>query len=470
MKDKPLNRSTARIPAAPPPRILQFGGGNFLRAFFDWMVEVMNDKTSYHGGVIVVKPTPGGAYPDWQAQDGLFFVGQRGFEAGAVVENYRLITCVAAINSPYEDFDDFLATAALPGIELVVSNTTEAGLSYHPADRLDDRPAASFPGKLTQWLYHRYTFFGGEAAKGVTVLPFELIEDNGRQLKAIVRELATAWQLEPGFFRWLDQHNRFCNTLVDRIVPGAPAGEERPAIEALTGFADRRLVLAEPYHLLVIEDDQREASVFPARTAGLNVHVVEDITPFRTLKVRILNGAHTAMVPLGLLHGLETVREVIEDEELGDFVRQLISEEIIPTLDHQRQEAIGYANATIERFRNPFLHHRLSDIALNSSAKVTARLLPTFEAYYRQYGEPPRRLTRALAAFIRFYGSRWKGRQLPVRDTPEAIAWFGKAWQGDSLEEVARRALAYWPFSAPLRQVLEKAVTTALKQLDREER
>ncbi len=466
MKVRPLTRSTANIAPPPEPRILQFGGGNFLRAFLDWMVELMNQKIAFGAGLLVVKPTSGGSYEDWQQQDGLFFVGERGLKDGHIQESFLLISCIAGILSPYEDFPAFLQSAAIPGIELVVSNTTEAGIVYNPEDRFDDRPAGSFPGKLAQWLYQRYQHFEGEATRGVTVLPCELIEDNGRQLKNIVRRLAEKWKLDPGFGHWLEEHNRFCNTLVDRIVPGAPKPEELPAIQAGTGFTDQRLVLAEPYHLWLIEGDEDVEAAFPAREAGLQVRIVNDLTPYRTLKVRILNGAHTAMVPLGLLRGLETVREFIEDEELGDFLRKIITEEIIPSLEHDRQEALSYATTTIERFRNPFIHHRLADIALNSTAKFSSRLLPTFEAYYQRYHHLPRRLTRALAALVRFYGHPWRGRKLPVKDSPEAIAWFKKAWQEKSTEAVARKALSYWQFSKPLAVALEKELGQMLQEWD----
>lgn len=460
----PLTRHSAAVPPAPPPRILQFGGGNFLRAFADWMVEVMNEKTDYGAGIIVVKPTPGGSYQNLDRQEGLYHVGLRGREGGKVAETYRLIACITETVSPYSHFERFLQTATIPGMALIVSNTTEAGITYRVEDRLSDVPAASFPGKLTQWLYHRFRHFTGNPERGVVVLPCELIEKNGDELQQIVRRLAAGWNLEKDFLRWLEQSCTFCNTLVDRIVPGAPAPEELASLQKRIGFTDRQLVLAEPYHLWVIEGGENVEAKFPAPAAGLNVRFVDDLTPFRTLKVRILNGAHTAMVPVGLLSGLTTVREALEDPRVGPFIHQAITEEIIPSLGLPAAAALDYAEATIERFLNPFLHHRLADIALNSTAKFTARLLPTFEGYYRKFGRPPERLTLALSALIRFYGPPWQRRPLPVRDTPEAVAYFQRSWQRSSMEEVAQKALDYWPFSMPLKEALEQEVPLALKQ------
>ncbi len=456
-----LNRSRAQAPPPPPEKILQFGGGNFLRAFADWMIDLMNDRLDYGAGVVVVKPTPGGTYRDLDDQDGLFHVCLRGLQDGEPMDRCRLIGCISRTIQPYEDYEAYLRSAEQPGIELILSNTTEAGITFREADRFTDRPARSFPGKLTQWLYHRYRHFAGSPAAGCTILPTELIENNGATLRQYVLQYARQWQLDTGFSDWLESCNDFCNTLVDRIVPGFPP--DSSLFERRLGYRDRLLVTAEPYHLWAIENNERARRRFPADRAGLEVRYVEDLDAISTLKVRLLNGAHTAMVPPGLLMGLESVGEGVGDAILGPFVENLLHREIIPTLPHESAEATAYARTVLERFRNPFIHHRLADIALNSSAKFTTRLQPSLESAFQRTGALPPRLTLALAALIRLY----RGDIIELRDEEAAIRHFRRAWDAGSPAETARQALSWWTFAPPLLQVLDPAVGDLLEEMER---
>ncbi len=420
---QPLNRQTMPSPAY-PERIVQFGGGNFLRAFVDWIVDALNQQTTFASSVVIVKPTPSGSYVDLDAQDGLFHVRLH----GQPDPQWQLITCVQRTVNPYTDYAAYLELARQPQIRFIVSNTTEAGIAFDPQDQLTDQPPTSFPAKLTIFLYERYRHFAGSPDHGCIILPCELIEQNGDQLKQIVRQYATLWQLDAGFLDWLDSANQFCNTLVDRIVAGLPKGDLDPIFERL-GFVDHLLTEGEWYHSWIIEAPAALAQEFPVDQTDLNVKIVDDVRPYRTMKVRLLNGAHTAMVPLGLLLGLETVQQAVDDPLLGAFLRDLLFEEVVPLLP--APEAAQFAEAVLTRFRNPFLQHRLQSIALNSLSKFKARLLPTLLDYTEQRQRLPERIVLAFAALIRFYEGDWQGRALPVQDDPALVAWFQQLWESN---------------------------------------
>ena len=462
-----LNRQNTQTPKPPRVRVLQFGGGNFIRAFADWMIDIMNERLDYGAGVLVVKPTTEGSYEVLEQQDGLFYVWLRGIQQGQELDEQRLISCVSDYVHPYRDFEAFLESATWPDIQLIISNTTEAGIEFREQERFEDRPAESFPGKLTQWLYRRYQHFEGDPKRGCVLLPCELIEDNGDQLKEFVRRHAQRWKLDPGFTDWLDRHNQFCNTLVDRIVPGFPE-EEAAEVGHTATYQDALLVTAEPYHLWAVEDNPAVRKHFPADRAGLNIQFVKNIQSIRTLKLRLLNGAHTAMVPLGLLAGLGSVREAIEDEDMGSFIQTMLQEEVIPTLPHPEKSAKAYADTVIERFRNPFIRHRLADIALNSTSKFTSRLLPSLQSYFEQQGRPPERISLALAALIRFYRGDGPGGALPLKDNETAIEHLQSAWKQDTLAEVSRQALSLWPVSSQLFPILQSQVAACLYLLEKE--
>jgi len=436
-----LNRTTAKVSADPPVKVLQFGEGNFLRAFADWVIDILNEKTDFNGNIQIVQPLKNGLGNMINAQEGLYHVVLNGIQNGKPLQETRLITSVNGVINPYEDFQQYLKTAENPDLKFVISNTTEAGITFSAADADPNTLPDSFPGKLTVLLYHRYKFFNGAADKALTLVPCELIEKNGDALRSTILQYISLWNLPNGFKEWIQNHTAFCNTLVDRIVPGFPKDTIQD-IHNATGYEDNLVVMAEPFHLWVIEAPESMKQEFPAEKAGLQVKFVKDLTPYRTRKVRILNGAHTALVPVAYLRGLRTVREAVEDSYAGDFIRKAIFEEIIPTLDLPAAELQQFANDVIERFQNPFIRHELISIALNSISKYQVRVLPSVTEYYKRTGKLPVRLLQSLAALIQFYKGEHDGTAIPLNDTPEVLAYFKEIWKSNDPAQVVQKTLA----------------------------
>ncbi|MDE2775175.1 MAG: tagaturonate reductase [Chloroflexota bacterium] len=425
-------------------RIVQFGGGNFLRGFVDWVVDILNGETDFGSGIVIVKATPG-TYDALDEQDCLFTTYLHGVRDGAVVEETRLISAVERTVYPYQDFGAYLALARQPEVRFIFSNTTESGIVFSADDALDDEPPAMFPAKLTRFLYERFRHFAGAPERGCIIIPTELIVDNATRLREFILEYAALWRLEPGFSEWLEAHNTFCNTLVDRIVSGFPQAEAE-RLYAELGYDDRLLAAGEIYHSWIIEAEPRLLDEFPVdkTRTPLNVNVVDDAAPYRAIKVRLLNGAHTSLVPLGLLLGLESVREAMEHEALAAFISELIFQEVIPSVTEAPSDELeAFARDVFDRFRNPHIHHRLLTIALNSSAKVKERILPSLLGYCALKGELPERLVIAFAAFIRLYRGEWRGEPIPLNDDPVALAWFKAQWtEADSTDDLVQRVLS----------------------------
>lgn len=446
---KKLNRTTASKPQTRPVKILQFGEGNFLRAFVDWMVDILNEKTDFNGAVQIIQPIAQGMGNMLNAQDGLYHVVLNGIRQGKPVRETRLITCVTAgVINPFEDYQAYLKTAENPDLKFIISNTTEAGITFDEKDTQPEVLPQSFPGKLTALLYHRYKFFKGDKSKALTLIPCELIEKNGEALHHTIAQYIEHWSLGAEFSEWITKHTLFCNTLVDRIVPGFPK-ETIKEIHDETGYEDNLVVTAESFHLWVIEprlapgtSDETLRKALPLESAGLEVKFVQDLTPYRSRKVRILNGAHTAMVPVGYLRGLRTVREVTEDAFTGDFIRKAIEAEIIPTLDLSKEELQQFAQDVIERFQNPFIRHELMSIALNSISKYQVRVLPSVLEYIQRTGKLPERLLYSLAALILFYKGEWQGESITLNDTPAVLAFFKKAWNNKDPHVVVEQVLS----------------------------
>ncbi len=454
-----------------PERIVQFGGGNFLRGFVDWVVDVLNAETDFASGIAVVKATPG-AYDALDEQDCLFTTYLHGIQAGEFVEETRLISAVNRTVYPYRDFAAYLALARQPEVRFIFSNTTESGIVFSADDALADEPPATFPAKLTRFLYERFLHFGGAPDKGCIIIPTELIVDNASRLREIMLEYASLWKLEPEFATWVKAHNVFCNTLVDRIVSGFPQADAQRLFATL-GYADRLLAAGELYHSWIIEAAPRLLTEFPVDKAQtpLNVKVVDDAAPYRTIKVRLLNGAHTAMVPLGILLGIDSVREAMQNEALASFIRDLIFHEVIPSVtEASRGELEAFAGAVFDRFRNPHIHHRLLTIALNSSAKVKERILPSLLGYLDETGELPERLVIAFAAFIRLYRGEWRGASIPLNDDAAVLSWFNKQWAAaDSTEALAQTVLgnkAFWDRDLTAVPGLAEKVSASLREIE----
>ena len=460
-------------PFALPIKILQFGQGNFMRGFFDWQVDLLNERADLDAGVVILRPRGGGSAPLLDVQDGLFTVLVRGLdENGQAVKEYRTVECVQREIDPGSAYADYLALASNPDVRFVVSNTTEAGIATNDSDRMweaGDAPPSSFPAKLAQFMFARYQAFDASHDKGLVLLPCELIDQNGPALKAAVLHFARLWQLEAGFARWVEDACTFCSTLVDRIVTGYPTADEA-AIQADLGYADPFLVAAEYFYLFVIQGPAWVGEELKLGGSGLNVKLVDDITPYKKRKVGILNGGHTTLVPVALLAGLEAVRESVEDPQVGAFLAGAIHEEIIPALGMDRGELEAFAADVLLRFRNPAIHHRLASIALNSWSKFAARVLPQLLRYAEiNAGRLPRRLVTALAATMVLY----RGETITLSDDPATLAWFARGWarvdQGEwSLAQLAAGWLAetrLW--GRDLNEVpgLSHALTVALERI-----
>ncbi len=405
-----------------PLKVIQFGEGNFLRAFIDWMIDIFNKETSYEGGVVIVQPIERGMVSVLKEQDGLYHHLQQGIEGDKKVDEIRKIECVTGAVNPFDDLEAFFALAENPDLELVVSNTTEAGIEFKESDKLaDNELAETFPGKLTQLLKHRFDHFEGAADKALNILPCELIESNGDKLKECIIKYIDLWELSDEFKSWVTNQTIFANTLVDRIVPGYPK-DEIEEIKERIGYDDNLVVKSEAFHLFVVQGPEAIKEAFPAEQADLNVKFVDDITPYRTQKVRILNGAHTSMVQIGLLSGLETVAESMDHEVVGEMMQKIMSDEIVPTIQIPRGDPSEFANDTIERFKNPFIQHKLTDISLNSVSKYKVRVLPTVLDYLKIKGHLPKRLVFAFACLIKLY----KNRHDELRDDAKNLQFFSE--------------------------------------------
>lgn len=376
-----------------PERVIQFGEGGFLRGFADWMLQKMNDAGLFSGSVVVVQPIEHGMCAKLTEQDCVYTHVMRGLEAGRPTVRSEVVTVISRCVEPYQDFDAYLALAEQPELRFIISNTTEAGIVYRPGDTLSDRPPVSYPAKLTSLLHRRYE----KGLDGFILLPCELIDKNGEKLKETVLQYASDWKLGDGFISWLNEKNYFCNTLVDRIVTG------RPTENLGLTYIDDMANTSELFHLWVIEAPEAVRGELPLREAGLNVVFTDDLERYRTRKVRILNGAHTSLVPYAMLRGFTTVGDCIADKDMRSYLEQCVYEEIIPTLDLPEEELKEYADGVFERFANPYIRHQLSSIALNSVSKFKVRVLPSILEYKKRRGCYPQTLLRGFAALLDFY-------------------------------------------------------------------
>ena len=411
-----------------PERIIQFGEGNFLRAFIDWQIDLLNEHTDLNAGIAIVRPIKSDFPPSLSTQDGLYTTIIRGLnEQGEAVSDARLIRSVNREISVYDQYDEFLKLAHNPDMRFVFSNTTEAGISYHAGDKFEDAPAVSYPAKLTRLLFERFSHFNGAADKGWVIVPCELIDYNGDALRELVLRYAQEWALPAAFTQWLNDANTFCSTLVDRIVTGYPR-DEVAQLEASLGYHDAFLDTAEHFYLFVIQGPKSLAQELRLDKLSLNVLIVDDIKPYKERKVAILNGAHTALVPVAFQAGLDTVGEAMNDTEICAFVEKAIHEEIIPVLDLPRDELASFASAVTGRFRNPYIKHQLLSIALNGMTKYRTRILPQLLAGQKAHGALPPRLTFALAALIAFYRGERDGESYPVQDDADWISRYQTLW------------------------------------------
>jgi len=386
-----------------PEKVLQFGEGNFLRAFVDYWFDMANEKADWNGKVVLMQPIAGGLTKLINDQDALYTLYLRGSEKGQKVDDKRVISVCSRCLNPYEHWEQAIEVAVSDDLEYIVSNTTEAGIVHDTESKYDQVPPISFPAKLTVLLHKR--FLAGK--KGVAMLSCELIDNNGKELLKCVNQYIDDWGLEPEFKKWVNEENLFCSTLVDRIVPGRIRdAEEVKRLEEENGYHDELIDVGECFGVWVIEGPKELEEQLPFKKAGLNVHVVPDVTPYKHRKVRILNGAHTGFVLGAYLAGFDIVRDCMHDEVVKGFMNKLLDEVII-TLKHELDEndLKEFAAAVEDRFNNPFVNHELMSISLNSTSKWKARDLPSFLDYYKEFNKLPEAFTMSLAAYIAFYSN-----------------------------------------------------------------
>lgn len=422
-----LNRETAPQTSVYPTRIIQFGEGNFLRAFTDWIVQRMNKEIGFNTGVDVVQPLPVGMAGMLNDQEGLYHVYLKGIKNGKPIKEFTLVDCINVGINPYTEFEKYEQSYLNPDLRFVFSNTTEAGIAMVGADGLEMLPPTSFPGKVAALLYKRFKAFEGAIDKGLIFFACELIDKNADTLKEYVLQHAHNWNLGQEFIQWVNESCAFCNTLVDRIVPGFPK-DEIVEIQQELGYEDNLVVVGEYFHFWVIEAPEWVQKEFPAEKAGLDVKFVKDMTRFREQKVQVLNGCHTGSYAVSYLSGLETVREAFENLEVGNFMKELVYDEVLPALEGSEKELQTFAHKILERFRNPYIRHQWQSIALNAMSKWEARNLPSMLQFYEVNNMLPQKQVFSLAAMIAYFKGEANGVSYKVQDDQWILDFYKKAW------------------------------------------
>jgi tagaturonate reductase len=425
-----LNRQTVET-ITYPERILQFGEGNFLRTFIDWIINNMNKETDFKSSVVAVQPIEHGLAELINAQDGLYHIQLKGIKDGKATEKTELIDCISRAINPYSQTEDYQKLVISEDLQFVVSNTTEAGISWKEEEFIKNGIQDSFPAKITNLLFKRFETFDGDTEKGLVFFCCELIENNASKLKELVLKHTSNWDLGEEFTEWINSSCKFCNTLVDRIVPGYPKNNIKE-IQQEIGYEDHLVSIGELFHLWVVEADEEIAKRFPANKLSSDIKFVESMKTYREQKVKILNGTHTASMALSRLNNVETVQDSVEHKVLGDFMKIIIESEIAPTIVADEKDLEVYASKIIERFHNPFIRHEWKSISLNSISKWTARDLPTLKQYKELKGEVPKLLSLSLSALILYYKSEFNGLNFELLDDQENIDFFTKTWESYS--------------------------------------
>lgn len=459
-----------------PVKVLQFGEGNFLRAFVDYMIDIANEQGKFNGDIVLVKPIEFGNLDRFHEQECQYTVQLRGIVDGEAKRINRVVTSVADAVDAYGEYEKYAAYAKLDTLRFIVSNTTEAGIVYDETDRMEFNPPKTYPGKLTKFLYERYKHFNGAADKGLVMLPVELIDDNGIHLKECVLKFAKLWNLEDGFVAWLNDACVFTSTLVDRIVTGYPRDEAEELCKEF-GYQDNLIVTGEPFALWVIESAKDISKEFPLPDAGLPVIFTDNQKPYKQRKVRILNGAHTSFVLASYLCGNDIVLESMNDELILKYIKATIFDEVIPTLTLPKQDLVDFAEAVLTRFNNPYVKHAHLSISLNSVSKWRARCMPSFLEYIEKEGKLPAHLTFSLAALMAFYtgteirdkaliGHR-DGQEYNIMDDADVLEFFA----ANSSKEPAEYAHAvlsnenFWGQDLTKLAGVEEAVTTYISDI-----
>ncbi len=478
---KALNKRTAPK-SVMPERIIQFGEGNFLRAFVDWIIYNMNQKTDFNSSVVVVQPIERGMV-DWlNGQDCLYHVNLQGRQNGKPVNELTRIDTISRALNPYSQNAAFMSLAEQPEIRFVISNTTEAGIAFDPACKLSDAPASSYPGKLVQLLYRRFQTFNGDPKKGLIIMPCELIFLNGHHLKECIYQYIELWKDDFGkdyekFKNWFTKYNYVCATLVDRIVPGFPR-KDIAQIQKAISYADNLVVQAEIFHLWVIEKPENMSIAqlrkeFPAEKAGLQVKIAESEKPYHERKVTLLNGPHTVLSPVAYLSGVNIVRDACKHPVIGKYVKKVQFDELMQTLNLPMDELKKFAADVLERFDNPYVDHQVTSIMLNSFPKFQTRDLPGLKTYLERKGELPKGLVLGLAAIITYYkgGKRADGADIVPNDAQEIMDLLKNLWATGDTRKVAEGVLGasdlIWKEHGNLNQIpgLTDMVTDFLNQI-----
>lgn len=423
-------------------KVMQFGEGNFLRAFVDWIIQKMNDSKQYDGHVVVVQPLPFGRVKELEEQDGLYTLYLQGLNEGKVIKTHEVIDVLDDFINPYTQYEKFLKYAESEDLEVIVSNTTEAGIVLDESDTNFDETPNTFPGKVLALLRRRYEHFNGDVTKGLSFICCELIDYNGEELRKCVLGLAHIKGYEKAFIDWINEACHFTSTLVDRIVPGYPRDEIKEILEELQ-YVDNNIVKGEIFHLWVLQKETHIEKVFPCDKVGLNVIYADSIVPYKQRKVKILNGCHTAMVPVAYLYGIDTVKESIENEHIGQFTNEFVFDEVVPTIALPHDQMVSFANSVFERYLNPFVRHELMSIALNSISKYKARVLPTVKDYYKLNGKLPTHAMFSLASLIKFYFGLRGSEEIKLNDTASYIEFFNNLKKENLSElEIVKKVLA----------------------------
>ena len=427
-----------------PETVIQFGSGALLRGLIDFFIDKAQRNGKFDGRVVVVNNTRSGRSTRFNEQDGLFTLCEEGFAGGETIRKFTVNAAVKQALPAADHWQQILAYARNPKVQTVVSNTTEVGITLQKDDDLKADPPQSYPGKLTAFLHERFTTLGGTPDSGMLILPTELILDNGSKLKEIVLELAVTNRLGSDFTDWLKQHCIFCNTLVDRIVPGEPDEEKHRQIEQELGYEDQLLTISEVYRLFAVEGPKDKLlEKAPWLAADEGIIISDDITPYRERKLRILNGGHTISVAAGFLCGLETVYDCMEDDVMSQFISKTIHREIVPTLEIDQKMAMEFADDVLDRFHNPFLNHKLISITLQYSSKMNMRNGLTFKRYFDKYGQVPELMCAGFAAYLMFlrpvkkvdgkYFGEFKGQEYPIND--DKADYFYQLWMDADLND-----------------------------------
>lgn len=464
-----LNRELIDSQEKLPIKIVQFGGGNFMRGFTDYVIDKLNKEAGFNAGIVNVQPTPGGSVHKLEEQDNVYTLFSRGIKKGEIIDTKQVISAIQKSINPYTNYDEFLALAKEEELEFIFSNTTETGIAYDESENSYAGPHKNFPAKLTVLLHERFKHFNGAEDKGLRIIPCELIEDNAFALKEIILKYAQLWHLDSNFVQWIEYSNYFHNTLVDRIVPGYPK-DDAETYEDQLDYEDQMMVVSEVFLLFVIQDLANLKERIPFDRIDEQILVVDDIQPYRLRKVRILNGGHTLMLAPAILSGKETVKESIDDPFLGQFLSETIFNEVNPTLGLDENELKDFAEEVFDRFRNPFIKHYQASIALYFVSKFKVRILPSLLKYVEINHKLPLNLTFSLASLIRFYQGKFGEKFLPLNDEETIVNRFKEIWANEDYGKVAELALsetAFWDTDLTKVNGLKSAVAKALWEIDK---